>query len=135
LKPYLPRYDSLPSAITPEWIDDEETLRPAHRVVFSSSAEESLASIIAETKLTFYSSNEVDLLKSALVEVLAPDIRSLHQRNVGKRSNNQDEEEKENEREESHATQYTLLFDRLEVKFCFPAEGLIEVTSISLHTK
>lgn len=135
VKPYLPRYDSLPSATVPDWIDDDDVSRPKLGVSFSDEAERMLACVRQDVPLQYYHRDEMETLKLALVEVLSLDIRSVHQRNVGKQLQGlgvckEDSEVKNEEKTADALPLYRMRFDRLEVEFKFPAADEVLVTNV-----
>ncbi len=128
----------------PDWIDDD-TDRRINQVSFCEEAERELADVLAERQMAFYS--DASELKEAIKEVLALDIRSVYQRKsvssvqttIDNKSTREEEEEKEEEEkeeeeeEERTVTTYKLLFDSLEVEFCYPGQRVIEVSGIRFH--
>jgi len=95
VKPYIPLYDSIPQAASPQWILEGT---PNLEVVISDSARAQLNQI-ALPKSSLYR-GEGELLLRALGEVLRLDVRSTHQ-GRGKPS----------------ASDYQLHFDVLRVNF------------------
>ncbi len=125
--------------LVPDWIDDD-TDRRINQVSFCEKAERELADVLAERQMAFYS--DAGELKEAIKEVLAMDIRSVYQRKSVSsvqttidKSTREEEEEKEEEEEEEErtVTTYKLLFDSLEVEFCYPGQRVIEVSGIRFH--
>ena len=73
IKPYIPEYDSIPSALSPEWIrrPPREKMKALH---WSPLAEEHLRKILPQ--LRFY--DTVDDIRAAIEEVAREDPRSTH---------------------------------------------------------
>eukprot|EP00850_Spirogloea_muscicola_P004737 SM000020S06087 [mRNA] locus=s20:960413:963256:- [translate_table: standard] len=81
VKPYLPYSDSLPSAITPEWVQAEGTAGPlcVADVDFTPAFQDQLAQCWAHvSSQSLYT--EQQELQCLVSQVLARDIRSVHQR-------------------------------------------------------
>jgi tRNA-Thr(GGU) m(6)t(6)A37 methyltransferase TsaA len=75
IKPYIPQYDSIPTAITPSWTYDPPV--PALKVVvFRQEAEEGLRRLIPQLK--FYKTYEE--IRNVIEHVLQLDIRSVRRR-------------------------------------------------------
>eukprot|EP00850_Spirogloea_muscicola_P005193 SM000023S07649 [mRNA] locus=s23:587534:590408:- [translate_table: standard] len=81
VKPYLPYSDSLPSAITPAWVQAEGTADPlcVADVDFTAGFQDQLAQCWAHvSSQSLYT--EPQELQCLVSQVLARDIRSVHQR-------------------------------------------------------
>jgi tRNA-Thr(GGU) m(6)t(6)A37 methyltransferase TsaA len=100
IKPYVPRYDSLPLAKIPDWIEEETSGFVFDNVEFSESAHRDLEDLIP--KLQFYKISEASLVEQVLKEILSNELRSTFQK------------KKESETKESGgSTSYELRYDVL----------------------
>jgi hypothetical protein len=160
IKPYLPRYDSLPSAVVAPWVDDPKTTlqisesRPHQQseeqrheeegagqgglsliaiesVTWIAEAEAELSRLVSEGHLQFYGREEAAMVRQAIGEVLVQDIRSLHQK---KTYFSVPLIEQGGGRPGVGETPkpYRLRFDRLEVGFYYPSQTSICVQSVHL---
>ena len=73
VKPYIPQYDSLPNAVSPNWITEAPRAK-LDKVSFTPQAESQLRDMIP--KLRFY--NSYDEITQAIEELLVQDPRSVH---------------------------------------------------------
>eukprot|EP00850_Spirogloea_muscicola_P006990 SM000034S12744 [mRNA] locus=s34:505123:506958:+ [translate_table: standard] len=80
VKPYLPYSDSLPSAITPPWVQAEGAADPLYvvDVDFTAGFQDQLAQCWAHSSQSLYT--EPQELQCLVSQVLAWDIRSVYQR-------------------------------------------------------
>jgi len=139
IKPYLARYDSLPHATAPDWIDvDGSTVQeiqtgPIQHINWSGESAEAVSRLLAEDTLQFYSSGEDDHLRHALEEVLRLDPRSAFQRSLSassQRENISCQEKEGTERSTKVGNTFMMAFDNLEVEFCYPSHNTINILTI-----
>lgn len=83
IKPYIPFYDSIPQATTPEWVV-ESPRSPFKQITWSTQALQQLTSLVE--KLEFY--DNLEDIQQTIEQTLTPDIRSTHQRNISKENQN-----------------------------------------------
>lgn len=140
IKPYLPRYDSLPHAAVPDWIDDEgATVREdagkelhtgsIRSVHWTRESEEAVNRLLADGALRFYAAGEDDQLRQAIDEVLRLDPRSAFQRSLSAARGATD----------GHAdtpaamATFKVAFDSVEVEFAYPSHDVIRVLALRLR--
>jgi len=75
IKPYIPQYDSIPNAVTPEWIHAPSALT---EVVFEEKAEEQLKEYFF--KLKKFRGKSVEDVRQTIKEVLLADPRSAYRK-------------------------------------------------------
>jgi mRNA-degrading endonuclease RelE of RelBE toxin-antitoxin system len=111
IKPYLPEYDSLPQAVTPQWI--LHTPSQFNSIHWSDTAFSQLESHLDH--LEFYHNSKE--LKETIDQIVKLDIRSVNQKNLHKeRSGN-----------------YKFRIDKLLVGFEFLGEKCT-VISVDIYT-
>lgn len=118
VKPYVPFYDSIPGAKTPEWVI-ESPKSPFKHITWTTQANQQLQTLL--NKLDFYD-NFMDV-QQAIEQTITPDIRSTHQRNLSK----------------ENSTFHSFRFDTLFITFqSIQEEAIItqvELFDESIHNK
>lgn len=87
VKPYVPAYDSIPDAKIPDWIN-ESPVKPFQFVLWNPKVT-SFMELEADDFLEVLETTED--LQSTIEQVLIQDIRSHHQRDIGKPTTNEND--------------------------------------------